>query len=232
MRTIVFHYHMFKNAGTSVDELLQGSFGDGFSTREFGRVFDGGSDDLRVWIEETPECRAYSSHTAFAPIPPIADVDVVTVAMLRDPLDRIRSAYGFARKQPSDAPGPRLAKTHDIEDWVRIRLTWDDDRQCRNFQTACLARLAPGPEPELERAKRALDEISAWGVVDDFERFVDRLTRRLATPYPDFRAAPVWANRASGPAAPLSDALVALLEAENADDLALLDHARGLLASD
>jgi len=36
-RTILIHYHLFKNAGTSLDAVLKENFGDKWITREFDR---------------------------------------------------------------------------------------------------------------------------------------------------------------------------------------------------
>ena len=51
MRTVILHYHLFKNAGTSVDRLLQRNFPDAWATREFS----GRNNTAQVieWISQT-----------------------------------------------------------------------------------------------------------------------------------------------------------------------------------
>jgi hypothetical protein len=143
-RTIILHYHLFKNAGTSLDRILKQNFGDKWVTREFPQNGGNNTEMVADWIRDTPEAIAYSSHTMIGPIPEVAGVRVVSVMLLRDPIERIKSAYRFERKQQADTWGAQLAKEHDFEGYVRARLARPGDRQCRNFQTARLASLCPG----------------------------------------------------------------------------------------
>jgi hypothetical protein len=168
-RTVILHYHLFKNAGTSVDAILKSNFGDKWVTSEFSAI--GGSNTALVeeWIRETPEAIAYSSHTMMGPIPEVEGVRVVSLMLLRDPIERIKSAYRFERSQKADTWGAQLAKEHDFEGYVRMRLGRTGDRQCRNFQTYRLASLAPGEESEIERARRALARLTVVGRVEGFD---------------------------------------------------------------
>ncbi len=151
MKSIILHYHYFKNAGTSVDAVLQQNFPGQWLTAEF----DGMENHIAVadWICAHPEAAAFSSHTAQFPLPEIADLRIVPIVFLRHPLDRIRSAYAFEKKQVSDNYGAKLAKQTDFSGYIRTRLDNPHDLQCRNFQTFRLARAVPGPRSsELDRA--------------------------------------------------------------------------------
>lgn len=229
MRTIVLHYHLFKNAGTSLDRILQQNFGERWLTAEFPA--NGGDNSALVsdWIRSTPEGAAYSSHTMLGPLPRVEGVQVVPVLLLRDPIDRIRSAYRFERDQVAETWGAQLAKQHDLEGYVRARLQRRGDRQCRNFQTERLASMAPGGSPELERAVAALRVVNQEGVVglvENFDSTLRRLAAKLEDAYPDFAWTNVRANVSKRDTDGDRDGVTQLLQAANEDDNVLLREAR------
>ena len=244
-RTIILHYHLFKNAGTSLDLILKRNFGPRWVTVEFEGEGVGNTAAVADWIRANPQAVAFSSHTAQGPVPQIDGVRIISVMFLRDPLDRIRSAYQFERYQGVETWGAKLAASTDFAGYVSARLARPGDRQCRNFQTGRMAMLVPpspaggqnGPEPELGRALRALATLSFVGLVEEFDRSVARLARLIQVEYPGFRWTSVRANSTepavSGADAHsgIGDALAAALQAlqaANRDDQALLERAHAL----
>ena len=225
MRTIILHYHLFKNAGTSLDRILQKNFGDGWVTAEFEGKGGDNSGAVADWIASTPDAVAYSSHTMLGPVPQVDGVRVVPIVLLRDPIERIKSAYRFERKQQADTWGAQLAKQHDLAGYVRGRLARPKDRQCRNFQTARLASMCPGDAPELDRALQAVEILRETGVigrVEAFDNALAQLSTRLHDSYPEFTWESTKANVSkSDSTADISDDLNGLLEESNRDDAAL-----------
>lgn len=233
MRTIVLHYHLFKNAGTSIDSIFKDHFADAWVTAEFPANGGDNSDLVAQWIDSTPDAVVFSSHTAIGPLPEIPGVRVIPVLFLRDPIARIISAYNFERKQAVDTEGTRLARAHDLEGYVQARLDRKGDRQCRNFQTNRLAAFFPGPGSELDRARRAMTMLHGKGVlglVESFDESLEALTHRMADIAPWFRARRVRKNVSSKSGTDWSDAFDTLVRAANADDLTLVAEARPLVA--
>jgi len=221
-RTIILHYHLFKNAGTSLDRILRDNFGPKWVTAEFSTATGNNSPQVADWIAAHPDAVAFSTHTAMGPIPRIDGVTIVSVMLLRDPVARIRSAYRFEQKQQADTWGAELAKTNDLEGYVRARLDRPGDRQCRNFQTHRLASLIPGDEPELVRATRAMAQLSVVGLVEEFDKMIQRLTDKLRPAFPDFRAESIRMNTTMpAPETEMDRRVGALLEEVNGDDRAL-----------
>lgn len=223
-RIAIFHYHLFKNAGTSFDRILKANFPDGWVTAEFETASGNNTAAVEDWIRANPAARAYSSHTAVGPLPQVDGMTLVPGVFLRDPVERIASAYRFERKQQADTWGAQLAKAHDLEGYVRARLAQRNDRQCRNFQTSRLASLVPGDAPELERALQGLALVQKLGVVGRVEAFDDAMTQlaeRLAGHGIDFRWTSTRANVSKG-GEPMSAELTAMLEEANVDDRHLL----------
>ena len=119
MRNIILHYHLFKNAGSSIDAILKNNFKDKWVTREFEGMVDN-SKEVTQWIQNHPDSIAFSSHTMNGPIPKIDDVNIISIAMIRNPIDRIISAYNFERQQKATTWGAQLAKNATFEEYVFI----------------------------------------------------------------------------------------------------------------
>src|SRR3972149_2125526 len=123
MRKVILHYHLFKNAGTSVDALLKTNFEGRWVTREFG----GGPHaanvaKVRQWVEEEKDAVAFSSHTTMLPPPKVEGVQFFPIVFVRHPIDRIASAYAFERKQKENGFGAVLARNTSLGAYIDVRL--------------------------------------------------------------------------------------------------------------
>lgn len=197
-RPIIVHYHLFKNAGTSVDRTLQANFGATWTTIERDPQLL--PRDLRQFLIENPWVTAVSSHTAMLPLPKLPGISIIPIVFLRHPLDRIRSIYDFERRQDVSAPAPDKAKEVGFAGYVDWRLDRAEARQdhsIANFQTRRLARLVPGEGP-LVRAKRAVEELPFVGLVEDYEPSLLRLQALLQESFPKVELAPRTANTTEG----------------------------------
>lgn len=209
-RAAILHYHLFKNAGTSLDALLKEQFPGRWVTAEFPGDPVANRTGVAAWVRENPEAACYSSHTALMPPPQLPDVDLVPVIFLRHPLDRIASAYSFETKQRDDGFGAKLARNTTLRGYIEVRLAMDGDRQCRNFQVDRLAGLFPERDgSELERALRAVQELPFVGIVESFDESLARLEDLLhERGFPDVELRAVRRNVSAGRA----DSLGARLE--------------------
>ena len=103
MRTVIVHYHTYKNSGSSFDEQLTQAFG------EEHLLFDGPfaynvfpqSELLKIVLRH-PSVVAFSSHQIRLPVPASLNVNILPVAFVRHPLLRIRSMYSFSRRRAMD----------------------------------------------------------------------------------------------------------------------------------
>ncbi|WP_183098445.1 sulfotransferase family 2 domain-containing protein [Nocardioides pelophilus] len=231
-RAVIFHYHLFKNAGTSLDALFQEQFAGRWVTREFPPQPGENRRAVRDWIGETPDAVCFSSHTALLPPPVVPRTRVLPVIFVRHPLDRIASAYSFERKQGDLGFGSTLARHTSLAGYVETRLSLPRDRQCRNFHTARFADMTPAkPDDELPRALRALEELPFVGLVETFEVSLQKLQSFLEREgFEGIDLRPVKHNvsrdralsldeRLDGMASELGAELYAELERANADDL-------------
>lgn len=238
VRPLVLHYHLFKNAGTSVDEVLQANFGDAWANAEFSvRRRQPNVHLIERWLAEHPETLALSSHTARVPLPRLPGLRVAPVIFVRHPLDRIHSAYEFERRQNAETPGAKLAREADFATYVRARLARNDN-QCSEFQATRFAALpTEGGGSLAERALRAVDALPFVGLVEDFSQSMERLEAVLRQTFPEFRAFGAKANARRGQTleerleqirAELGSELHAELIAANGADLALYEKVASL----
>jgi hypothetical protein len=238
-RKVILHHHLFKNAGTSVDELLRDCFGSRWVTREFEPRANPTPHRREVaeWIRAHPQAVAFSSHTVELPPPVMGQVDILPVIFIRHPIDRIASAYAFERKQGGNGFGSVLARHTTLAGYVEVRLSMGRDRQCRNFHVGRFAPMFPAAEgTEFERASKAVATLPFVGVVEEFERSMLLLQSLVQADMPEFVARSVHANVSRKSTASLDERLERLradvgedcysaLLAHNADDLRLHQQA-------
>ncbi|MAZ66489.1 MAG: hypothetical protein CMF25_05215 [Kangiellaceae bacterium] len=180
MRTVIFHYHLFKNAGTSLDAIFKKNFGDKWVTKEFPPNPKANREAVAEWILNEKEAVCFSSHTANLPPPNIKGIKVIPVIFVRHPIDRIVSAYNFESKQADGGFGSVLAKNTTLSGYIETRLSLLHDRQCRNFHTHRFAAFISDPKKsELDRALGAIESLPIVGVVDEFDKSIAFLTELL-----------------------------------------------------
>ena len=181
MRKVILHYHLFKNAGTSLDAAFKENFkGDEWVTAEFPAQPAKNREMVKQWIIDNPQAQCFSSHSAILPPPNIDGVKVLPVIFLRHPIDRIASAYEFEKKQGGDGFGAVLARNTDFKGYVETRLSLGNDRQCRNFHMQRLAAMFGEKEgDEFTRAKLAIDSLPFLGLVENFSKSLTRLEKWL-----------------------------------------------------
>ena len=180
-KTIVLHYHLFKNAGTSIDSCFKDSLNDGeWITREFTGSLVKKRKDLRDWIRNNTEAKCFSSHTAALPPPQIDDVNILPIIFIRHPLDRIASAYAFEEKQNSSTFGSVLARNTSLAGYIETRLSIPNDFQCRNFHAVRLAEMYSEETSSIEeRALQAVSELPFIGMVEEFDKSINTLQMLL-----------------------------------------------------
>ncbi len=177
-RTVILHYHLFKNAGTSLDAAFKANFkGNEWITAEFPPNLIQNRLQVKNWILDNPQAKCFSSHTASLPPPQIPEVKILPVIFVRNPLDRIVSAYTFEKKQHNATTfGSIVAQNTNIAGYIAIRLAILADRQCRNFHLQRLAVMFGEKHgDELTRAQQALATLPFVGIVEEYAVALEKL---------------------------------------------------------
>lgn len=192
MRNVILHYHLFKNAGSSVDGILSKSFGDQWlafdPNNPAGKV---SSENLALLIENNPEIVAFSSHSIVPPLPQ-GDFKIFPIVVLRDPIARVMSAYSFEWKKQL---GLEKAKG-SLTDYIREKFDKPRANAIEDFQTFRLAvsdsqKTAPSPndhdEEILSQAKTFLAELPVFGLVEEFETSLKLFQKTFESSFPDMK---------------------------------------------
>lgn len=203
-RCVIIHYHMFKNAGSSVDTILQHNFGENWVEIEGPGNKKLTPEMMETFIKENPSIKAISSHTAQVTMPRIPGVKVIPIFFFRHPIDRIQSAYNFERKQDSDSPGSKKAKEGDFASYMAWRLASPTINQIVNFHAYRLKDFRQttfNREGQFfrPRAQVALRTLPFVGLVDQFDKSMEKFAELIRPHYPDFELIKARANTNSDP---------------------------------
>src|SRR5262249_36787208 len=138
-RTVIVHYHIYKNAGTSIDVLLQSYFGSRWGTIEGPYPCSVvRSEVLADYLHRHPRILALSSHQARLPVPQSAVITVYPMVALRHPIDRVESVYLQDRKTGGSTPEAQIAGSSSLAEYVEWRLI-DGGPVIRDFQVVFLS---------------------------------------------------------------------------------------------
>lgn len=172
-RRIIAHAHIFKNAGTTIDAILESNFGERFLDDRNDKIMAKDMKYAHQLVVDNPQLQAFSSHSLPLPFDSFANVTVNVLVMLRHPILRVKSVYDFERKQDADTPGAKFAKQADFPEYVEWRLRSDVSSTIRNMQAKYLtkrnARSITSEAQLLEEAKRQLDVTPLVGIVERFD---------------------------------------------------------------
>jgi len=98
-RIVIAHAHIFKNAGTTIDWILQRNFGKKFLDDRNDQLIRSDTEYVAKLLSKNKKLKAFSSHSLPLPVNQIEGIDLQVMCMLRHPLLRVRSVYDFERKQ-------------------------------------------------------------------------------------------------------------------------------------
>ena len=189
MRLVILHYHIFKNAGSTIEDILGHSFGERFAKVDTpaGEGLISHPDLLR-FFDARPNLRAFSSHQIRHPLPQAPGYLFFDICFLRDPIDRIRSIYTYFRRRPNPAdPMSDLANRTTLGDFMAGMIR-DFPLFVRNVQVNLLACVGDSDEPEprdLDLATQRMLATSFLGVVDCFDQSVAAGAHALRRAFPE-----------------------------------------------
>ncbi|UHQ55868.1 sulfotransferase family 2 domain-containing protein [Microbulbifer sp. YPW16] len=243
MRKLIVHYHLFKNAGSSVDAILRHSFGQHWIS------FDKSDPSAKIlpheldrFIDENPSIRAISSHHALTPLPLSDAYEIFPLVFIRHPIARAKSAYLFEWQKQLGLERPKGS----FSDYVQEKVLDNDRGAISNFHVCQLSNVAiqgkrpvhdESPEARLARAKERLDSLPFFGLVEFFQESLVRAHFYLKYHFPELNVVNRVINTTQkvdqnldaklvGIRAELGAELYRLLEQENKLDLEFYKYAR------
>jgi hypothetical protein len=202
MRLVILHYHIFKNAGSTIEDILDHSFGERFANVDTpageGLI---SNPDLVRFFDARPGLRAFSSHQVRHPLPEAPGYLFFDICFLRDPIDRIRSIYTYFRRKPNPAdPMSALANRTALGDFI-AGMIQDFPLFVKNVQVNLLACAGDSDEPQprdLDLATGRMMATSFLGVVDCFDQSVAAGAHALRCAFPELDCARPAVNVSDG----------------------------------
>jgi len=171
---VIWHFHIFKNAGTTFDAILERNF----AKRAF-RVDPESANNLismetaMGFIAGIPRTQSLSSHRFEVNQLDTCATRLMPVVFIRHPIDRLVSVYHYHRKSPKPKNAvARAANKLSLVEYIQWLLSKKKNRLARNMQTAYLACLAAGEaaQPDsLAAAQANLENFPVVGIVDRFD---------------------------------------------------------------
>jgi hypothetical protein len=170
-RDVIIHYHIFKNAGTTVTFVLERNFGSAFASFEskhFNAVLT--NEALISFLERHPKIKAVSSHGLWPPKPKHDRFVFHDILFLRHPLARLSSLYDFYRRnEVTDDPLTTEAKKRNTAEFMRLLIS-DYPQYVRNVQVHYLsARSRKNTQSDLQCAVSVACEATVLGVAELFD---------------------------------------------------------------
>jgi len=195
-RFVLLHYHLFKNAGSTIEEILAHSFFENFARQDLDAA------GVLPFLQEHPQTKAISSHQIRYPLPVAPSCVFFDVCFLRDPLDRVRSMYQYSRERPQPGePLSDLANRTDLRGFV-AELVEKLPEWANDVQVQLLAHRTgnddPPQEKHLELATETMLKTSWLGVVDCFNESVIAGQHFLRPVFPDLDCAQQPVNVSGG----------------------------------
>lgn len=180
MKKYLVHYHIYKNAGSTIDNAIKRSFGkeslielDKVARYKNSEHFD--AQLIESIIQSGTDAVAFSSHRMTPTVHRSKSYSFIPLVCVRHPLLRAGSVYRYERKRNDEKPGKEFAKTLDFVDWLEWSIDQTEYIESRNYQTTLLSipdvneGEEPVSAPNIALAKSRLDEIPVVGVVEYFD---------------------------------------------------------------
>jgi len=195
MTPLIIHHHIFKNSGTSFDQILKLNFGNTafFEDSRFP-FFRYTSYQVEKIISTLHAFKSISSHQF--PHPYINEYDLVkdrailSVTFLRDPITRVKSIYGFKKKYADDSKTSENAQKYNFKDWLKYSVEDKFERvhvsnsQCSFFSIDQNGKAIKKSKDnafiyDLKLAKKNLSKFFFCGITENFENSIHQLNKNL-----------------------------------------------------
>jgi hypothetical protein len=170
-RHVIIHYHIFKNAGTTIYFILKRNFGKRVASLESDRVNGVLTNDVLVdFLTKHPKIEAVTSHHLRPPKPEHEQFIFHDILFLRNPLARLSSMYDFYRRSNDTGdPLAKEAKKRNITDFMKL-LIEEYPHHVNNPQVNYLtARSLDRSGSSVDTAFRVARQSTVLGVTELFD---------------------------------------------------------------
>jgi len=178
-KPVCLHFHIFKNAGSTVDYILKKNFSTDAILLDTGKPQGILSFEtvLHCFNKHYPNVKSLSSHQLRFPIPQNSGFNFLPMVFIRHPIDRAFSIFSFdkRRKDNKGATGVEMAKNLPASEYFKWSITQDERYIMKNFQVIFLSSKPPLVKAETQDLKIAIERLKECKVVGVVERMDESL---------------------------------------------------------
>jgi len=177
MNPVCLHFHIFKNAGTTIDWILEKNFAKQAIRMDIEKAKQILPMSVVLnYLNKNSNTKSFSSHQIRFPISNDDEFLFLPMIFVRHPIDRAFSIYIFNhRRKDIRSIGIAKAKTMTLPQYIRWNLGLKKTKIMKNFQTYFLANVHENFEVTLEDLKVAEQTIQSCYILG----IVDRLDESL-----------------------------------------------------
>lgn len=196
---MLIHYHIFKNAGSTIDWILQKNFGkDALKLDESNPDGHIKPQTMLEFLHEHPSPKSFSSHQLRFPTPQNQDYRFLPIVFIRHPIDRIFSIYHFLHHNPDVNELNDILKANNstLKDFVQFNLK-SNPKRMRDNQLKFLARrgkIRLYGKHYLFRAYRTIKKCTVLGIVERMDDSLVLAEEILQNYFPEIDLAYVAQN--------------------------------------
>jgi len=197
-RSILLHFHIFKNAGSTIEWLLEKNFPkknlliDGKTPGEIMHL----NEICRI-LKGKNSIKTISSHQIRYPIPENAEFNFIPILFLRHPIDRAFSIYYFKRKEMDDSIGSIKARSMNLREFIKWNLDFKGYMPMKNFQVLFLSDKTTREEVDEKDLGIAINRMKSSliiGIVDRMDESLVIAENFLKQEFPEINLAYVKQN--------------------------------------
>jgi len=172
-RWVLLHFHIFKNAGSTIDSILRRCLGPRFATLH-GPTADSTLTGVQLasFLAANPDIAAVSSHHLAYPFPQIPGIVLFDICFLRNPLMRLWSMYRYMRATDTSDHLAHCARTTSAPEFFDLLLS-GYPHLINDAQVNLLANgrvyTRPPTAQDLRLAMGRARQISVLGTVELFD---------------------------------------------------------------
>jgi len=176
-KPVCVHFHIFKNAGTTIDWILQKNFSKNHISLDDDT--DPGAilswDKILDFLWQHQNIQAFSSHQIRLPIPENKIFKFLSMIFFRHPIDRAFSIYSFKKRSTDDSIGTVKAKSMNVKEFIQWNLDLNGYMPMKNFQIQYLSNKDTKSNVDSSDLQLALDRMKKCTIIG----VVDRLDESL-----------------------------------------------------
>ncbi|MCB2184118.1 MAG: sulfotransferase family 2 domain-containing protein [Desulfobulbaceae bacterium] len=220
MRKAIVHYHFYKNAGTSIDRILQDSFGEKWISCDVKdiKLTDDIIEKFHIYnkninqntrmspkvleaiLEHYKDKIAFSAHQLIFPLPK-CEIKIYPIFFLRHPIDRLISGFLFETQHNGELS---TIDKNKLQNYISSKYSSPGTNPFDNFHALRLGNadyFVPGavstltPEQIILNCKTFLSEMSFFGIVEYFDESLKRMSNYLLQDFPSIRIKNYWLNK-------------------------------------